>query len=135
MTLVEFYPHIKTTHIALVATSGLLFALRGAAVLAGQCWPMHRALRLTSVTIDTVLLAAGVALWSQLGLHPGRDAWLGAKLVLLVLYIMLGSLALKRASTARVRALALAAAIACYLFMVSVAVAHHPLGALSRWLG
>lgn len=135
MTLVEFYPHIKTTHIALVVTSGLLFALRGAAVLAGHTWPLHGALRLGSVVIDSALLAAGVVLWSLLGLQPVRDPWLGAKLVLLVLYIVLGSLALKRAHTARARALALAAALACYLFMVSVAVAHHPLGALSRWLG
>ena len=134
MTLVEFYPHIKATHVALVATSGLLFALRGTAVLAGQGWPLHGALRLTSVAIDSALLAAGVALWSMLGLQPLRDPWLGAKLLLLLLYIVLGSLALKRARTPRVQSLAFAAAIACYLFMISVALAHHPLGALRHWL-
>jgi uncharacterized membrane protein SirB2 len=47
-----------------------------------------------------------------------------------VLYIALGTLALKRTD-----ALAYAAAIACYLFMVSVALAHHPLGALRAWPG
>ena len=135
MTLAEFYPQIKTAHLALVAASGLLFALRGAAALAGHTWPLHGALRLSSVAIDSALLAAGVVLWSLLGLQPVRNPWLGVKLLLLVLYIVLGSLALKRARTPRGRALAYAAAISCFLFMVSVAMAHHPLGVLSHWLG
>jgi uncharacterized membrane protein SirB2 len=71
------------------------------------------------------LLAAGAALWSLLSLDPLRDAWLGMKLLLLVFYVVLGTLALKRAS-----APAYGAAIACFLFMVSVAIAHHPLGVL-----
>ncbi len=127
---IEFYPHIKLAHMALVAASGALFALRGAAVLAGQAWPLRKSLRLASVAIDTTLLAAGAALWSLLSLDPLRDAWLGMKLLLLVLYVVLGTLALKRA-----RAPAYVAAIACFLFMVSVAVAHHPLGVLRAWLG
>jgi uncharacterized membrane protein SirB2 len=127
---IEFYPHVKLVHVALVAASGTLFALRGAAVLAGQAWPLRPPLRLASVAIDTALLAAGAVLWSLLSLDPLRDAWLGAKLLLLVLYVALGTLALKRA-----RAAAYAAAIACLLFMVSVAVAHHPLGMLRGLLG
>jgi uncharacterized membrane protein SirB2 len=123
--VIEFYPHIKLAHMALVAASGALFALRGAAVLAGQSWPLRRPLRMASVAIDSALLAAGAALWSLLSLDPLRDAWLGMKLLLLVFYVVLGTLALKRAS-----APAYGAAIACFLFMVSVAIAHHPLGVL-----
>ena len=125
MALTEFYPQIKAAHIALVAASGMLFACRGAAVLARQRWPMTPPLRAASVAIDTLLLAAGVTLWTLLALQPLRDAWLGTKLALLVLYVTLGTFALKRS-----RAWAYAAALACYLFMVSVALMHHPLGAL-----
>lgn len=125
MALIEFYPQIKLAHLALVTASGVLFACRGAAALARQHWPMTPPLRLTSIVIDTLLLAAGVTLWALLSLQPLRDAWLGTKLALLVLYVMLGTVALKRR-----RAWAYAAALACYLFMVSVALAHHPLGAL-----
>jgi uncharacterized membrane protein SirB2 len=100
MTLAEYYPHIKTAHVALVSASGLLFAVRGAAVLARHAWPLRGALRVTSVAIDSALLAAGVALWSLLALQPLRDPWLGTKLLLLLLYIALGSLALKRALSA-----------------------------------
>lgn len=130
LALAEFYPDIKLVHMTLVTASGTLFALRGAAVLAGHTWPMRKSLRLASVAIDTTLLAAGAALWSLLSLHPVRDGWLGMKLLLLVIYIVLGTLALKRH-----RAGAFAAAIACFLFMVSVALAHHPLGALRVLLG
>ena len=125
MTLAEFYPQIKQLHVALVLASGALFALRGGALLAARTWPMRRSLCTLSVVIDTLLLAAGVTLWSLLSLHPLRDTWLGTKLVLLVLYIMLGTLALKRS-----QAWAFAAAIACYGFMISVALTRHPLGAL-----
>lgn len=129
MALIEYYPQIKLAHLALVTASGVLFACRGAATLARQRWPMTAPLRLTSIVIDTLLLAAGVTLWALLSLQPLRDAWLGTKLALLVLYVMLGTVALKRRL-----AWAYAAALACYLFMVSVALAHHPLGAL-RTLG
>lgn len=125
MALIEFYPQIKLAHLALVMASGVLFACRGAATLARQHWPMTPPLRLTSIVIDTLLLTAGVTLWALLSLQPLRDAWLGMKLALLVVYVMLGTVALKRR-----RAWAYAAALACYLFMVSVALAHHPLGAL-----
>ena len=135
MTLAEFYPLIRSVHVALVATSGLLFAVRGIAVLAGQAWPSRTTLRLMSVIIDTALLAAGIALWLLLGLHPVRDAWLATKFLLLAAYIVLGTLALRRARTRGGRAAAFTAALACYLFMVSVAMARHPLGALRPWLG
>lgn len=135
MTLAEFYPLIKSMHVALVVASGLLFASRGIGVLAGQAWPLRTPMRVTSVAIDTALLTAGVALWLLLGLNPVHDAWLGTKLLLLAAYILLGSLALRRARTCRARAVAFCAALACYLFMVSLAMARHPLGALRPWLG
>lgn len=128
MALAEFYLPLKQLHIAMVGVSGLLFAVRGAAVLAGRRWAMRRPWRLASYTIDTVLLIAGACLWAALSLNPARDTWLGTKLVLLLVYIVLGSLALKRARSARGRMAAYLAALALYAFMASVALAHHPLG-------
>jgi uncharacterized membrane protein SirB2 len=92
---------------------------------------MHKPWRRLSYAIDTLLLAAGVTLWALLALNPLHDAWLGTKLALLLLYIGLGSLALKRGRTAAVRRATYAAALAVYLFMATVAVAHHPLGLLA----
>jgi uncharacterized membrane protein SirB2 len=125
----DLYSAIKAAHIGLVTLSGALFAVRGAAALAGQAWPMKPAMRVGSVANDTLLLAAGATLWFLLSLQPLRDAWLGSKLLLLVLYVVLGTLALKRRS-----AWAYVAAIACFGWMVSIALAHHPLGVLKAVL-
>jgi uncharacterized membrane protein SirB2 len=123
---------IRQAHLALVVLSGTLFALRGLGVLAGARWPLHRALRIGSVVIDTLLLAAGVALWSMLQLNPMRETWLGAKLGLLVLYIMLGRWALKRAGATAARAALFIAALTVFATMVSIGWTRHPLG-LWRW--
>lgn len=129
-----WYPQLKAAHIGLVMASGLLFALRGALVLAGQGWAMARPWRMLSYGIDTALLTAGVTLWAGLSLNPVSSHWLGAKLLLLLLYIVLGSLALKRARSGGGRLASYLGALGVYLFMVSVALAHQPLGVLQGWM-
>ena len=66
--------------------------------------------------------------WALLRFHPWHDSWLGAKLVLLVVYIVLGSFALKRAPTQAAKAAFFLAALACVAFMASIALNHDPLG-------
>lgn len=131
MAPIDLHPTLKLAHVALVTASGLLFALRGAAVQAGAAWAMRRPWRLLSVVIDTLLLTAGATLWWLLGLHPVRDPWLGTKLALLLLYIVLGSLAMKRGRTPAVRRASYAAALATYLFIATVALRHQPLGLMA----
>jgi uncharacterized membrane protein SirB2 len=128
LDVTAWYSHLKTAHISLVVMSGVLFASRGSLVLAGRGWVMARPWRLLSYGIDSLLLAAGVTLWAVLSLNPVASPWLGVKLILLVLYIVLGSLALKRAPTPALQRASYAGALGVYLFMVSVALAHHPLG-------
>ncbi|WP_295361998.1 SirB2 family protein [Arenimonas sp.] len=128
--MIEFYFQIKLVHIASVLASGGLFAVRGALVLAGVKWANHALLRYTSYTIDTVLLTAALMLLTALKLNPFVVPWLSVKLALLVVYVVLGSLALKRARTRRARALFYAAALGTFGFMYFVARTHHPLGIL-----
>lgn len=126
--LLQHYALLKQVHVGLVAISVLLFAARGLGVLLQARWPMARPARRGSVVIDTLLLAAGVALWSVRGWHPAADGWLHAKLALLLAYIVVGSVALKRGRTPRVRALAFGVALALFAAILGVALAHHPLG-------
>lgn len=133
MTLLDLYPDVRSAHIALVAISGALFFSRGIAVMTGAAWAMQPAVRRMSVLIDTALLAAALLLLYMLQLNPWAVGWLGTKMGLLLVYIVLGSFALKRARTARVRWVCFVAALLCLGFMVSVAVAHSPLG-LFTWL-
>jgi uncharacterized membrane protein SirB2 len=135
MALIDFHLPLRHLHVALVSASVGLFALRGGAVLAGHRWPTAQPLRLSSMALDTLLLAAGVTLWAMLGLDPRRDAWLAAKLALLLAYIVLGSLALRRAPGRSAKAGCYVAALACAAWMVSIALAHHPLGLLRPLAG
>lgn len=128
--MIEFYLQIKSVHVAMVIASGLLFALRGAAVLAGARWAMAAPLRYLSYAIDTTLLTAALMLLTALKLNPFVVPWLAVKLTLLVVYVVLGSLALKRARSRRARAAYYVAALATFGFMYFVARAHHPLGLL-----
>lgn len=128
--MIEFYPEIKWVHIASVLASGALFALRGLLHLAGSALANHAAVRMLSYTIDTVLLTAALMLSTLLRQYPFVHGWLTVKVLLLVVYIVLGSFALKRARTRRGRAIAYVAALAVFAFIVSVARAHHPLGLL-----
>ena len=122
------YPWLKPLHITLVTMSVALFAARGLGVLAGQAWPMAGWARGLAPVIDSLLLLAGGTLWWLLQFNPTQDHWLLAKLVLLVVYIVLGTLALKRAPTHAAKSLCYALALAVVGFMVGIALAHHPLG-------
>ena len=127
----EFYPHIKWVHVAAVLASGALFMLRGLALHIGARWPMAAPLRYLSYTIDTVLLTTALMLTTILHQYPFVNGWLTVKVVLLVLYVLLGSYALKRGRTRAVRIACWLAALAVYGLIISVARAHHPLGFLA----
>lgn len=132
--LLAFYPQIKAVHVSSVACSGGLFALRGLGMLAGSSLGMRAPVRYLSYTIDTVLLTSALMLATALQLAPFvNSAWLSAKVLLLLVYVVLGSLALKRAPTPRLRALCFAAALAVYGFIISIALTHNPWGVLSLW--
>lgn len=122
---------LRTLHITLVIASGSLFAMRGIALLAGARWARLLPVRVASVVLDTALLAAGVALAWTLRLNPLAVPWLGTKLALLVLYVLLGTAAFRRAGSAGAGLAWFVAALACFGFMVTVARARHPLGAFA----
>ncbi len=127
-TIARVYPLALHAHIAFVIASVTLFAARGFGVLVGQAWPMRQVWRGVSVWVDVALLSAGGTLWYLLQFNPWHDHWLGAKLVLLVVYIGLGSYALKRAPTRATKAAFFVAALSCVAFMASIALSHNALG-------
>ena len=126
--MIEFYLPIKSVHVAAVLASGGLFAWRGGLVLAGIRWAMSAPLRYLSYTIDTVLLTAALMLATLLPGAVFANGWLAVKLTLLVVYVALGSFALKRGRSQRTRALCFVAALTVYAFMYSVARTYQPLG-------
>ena len=133
--MIEYYAAIKLLHVASVFASGILFALRGFAVQLQAGWPMRAPWRYLSYAIDTVLLAAAVLLTIILHQYPFVQSWLTAKLLLLVVYIVLGSFALKRARGAGLRLACFLAALLTFAAIIAVARSHDPLGFLRPFFG
>jgi uncharacterized membrane protein SirB2 len=122
------YLIVKYIHVGSVILSFALFLLRGALTFADAGWRKHALLRVGPHVVDTVLLASALTLSWLLRQYPFVHAWLTVKVIALIAYIVLGSLALKRAPTMRSRAVFFGLAVLTFLFIVSVARAHHPLG-------
>ena len=130
--MIEFYPQIKLVHVVAVVASGSLFLLRGLVLQAGARgrWAMSAPLRYLSYSVDTVLLTAALMLVTILPAAIYTNGWLAAKLSLLVVYIGLGTFALKRGRTRRTRLACFVAALAVYGAMLAIARTHDPLGPL-----
>lgn len=130
--MIEFYQQIKWVHVAAVLASGLIFVIRGLLVQTGKPrLAMLAPVRYLSYSIDTVLLTAALMLLTILPTAMFANGWLATKLVLLVVYVGLGTVALKRGRTPRVRTICYVAALVVYTTMISIARAHHPLGWLA----
>ena len=133
--MIEFYPQIKQAHIGFALASGAIFALRGAGVLAGMRWPHWLAVRWTSYTVDTALLTAAMMLLTILPGAMFSNGWLTAKLLLLVLYVVLGMFAIKRGRTRLAKAGFYVAALLTFAMIYSIARAHSPWGFLHGLVG
>ena len=62
------------------------------------------------------------------------NGWLTTKLIVLVVYIILGTFALKRGRTPVVRRICYVGALLAYLAIIGIAIAHQPLGWLYFWM-
>jgi uncharacterized membrane protein SirB2 len=60
------------------------------------------------------------------------NGWLTTKLLLVVVYVLLGTFALRRGRTPRGRGICYLAALLAFGTVVGIAMAHHPLGWLLR---
>lgn len=125
------YDLIKLLHQTAVTLSLTGFIARGLGSLRGDAWVQHRLVRVLPQVVDTVLLASGLTLAWLLKAAPHRTPWLAAKLVAVVLYIVLGTLAMRPGRPVALRWAAFAAALVTAGWIVSVAVSKQPLGFLS----
>ncbi len=115
------YGAIKHLHIACVLLSGSLFLLRGIWMLCDSSLLQQRWVKIAPHLIDTVLLTSAIVMVVWSGQYPFVQNWLTAKVVALVTYIVLGTIALKRGKTKAVRVCAFIAALAVFAYIGSVA--------------
>jgi uncharacterized membrane protein SirB2 len=122
------YHLTKFVHELCALTSFTLFAVRGVWMLRDSPQLSRRWVKILPHAIDTLLLGSAIALTLMLHQYPLTDAWLSAKVVGLLVYIGLGLVALRYGRTWGVRAAAWIGALAVFLYIVSVALRHDPLG-------
>ncbi len=148
------YLALKHLHMTCVALSGGGFFLRGLLMLRASPWLASRPARVLPHLVDSLLLASALTLAVWSGQYPFVQGWLTAKVLGLLVYIGLGSVALraplseqvstykavdvgrnlfrhlylKRGRSRRVRLAAGLAALAVFGYIVSVALTKNPAG-------
>ncbi len=115
------YFAIRYLHIACAALSGSLFLVRGIWMLRDSAMLKRRWVRITPHIVDSVLLVSALIMVFLSGQYPFVQGWLTAKVLALLAYIVLGTIALKRGRNKTVRVCAFIAAIAVFAYIVSVA--------------
>jgi uncharacterized membrane protein SirB2 len=121
MSASEAYPVVWALHVGCAALSIAGFGARGALMLADSPWLRARFVRIAPHVVDTVLLASAVWLAWFLGQVPFVNAWITAKVLALLAYVVLGAIALKRGRTRTIRSAAFAGALAAAAYIVAVA--------------
>lgn len=127
------YAALKLVHVSAVVLSGVGFVIRYGVSVTRRV-PTGALVRVAPHVVDTVLLGSALALAWVGGFNPLRVPWLEAKLAGLAIYIVLGTIALRRGRTRRTRAAAFAAALIAYAYIVTVALTKSPLGPLAGGL-
>lgn len=123
----SFYLFVKYVHVGCVLLSLAGFAARGALMLRGSPLLQARFVRVAPHVVDTLLLASALWLAWMMQQYPFVHGWLTAKVLGLLAYIILGSIALRRGHTRAVRLAALAGALLAAGYVVAVALTKNPL--------
>ena len=121
------YDPVKTIHIGAVILSFSLFFVRGLWMIAESPRLNQRWVRVVPHVIDTILLISAIALSVLIAQYPFVQDWLTAKVVLLVIYIGLGTIALRRGKTKAIRVGTWIAAILVFATIVLIAIHKTPI--------
>ncbi|MEL7186315.1 MAG: SirB2 family protein [Pseudomonadota bacterium] len=111
------------------------FILRGYWMMSGSQLLQHRLTKILPHVVDTVFLLAGIALVWMLSMNVLTQPWLLAKIVGLIVYIVLGTIAIKRGRTKEIRIMAFTGALAVYAWVAGVAIAKSPASWLAMFAG
>ncbi len=122
---------LKNVHLVTVVLTISFFVIRGVWMLRGSAMLQRRWVRTAPHVNDTILLLSAIALAIRLGQYPFVHDWLTAKVLALLAYIILGSVAIRRGRTRQIRIVAWLGALLVFGYIVSVAMARSPQGFLA----
>lgn len=115
------YTTLKLVHMTAATLTICGFILRGFWMLSDSPNLQHPLVRILPHVVDTVFLLAGIGLIVTLHLPVLLPGWLQIKIVALLVYIVLGTIALKRGKTKRIRLTAFVLALLTFAYVVGVA--------------
>ena len=116
------YLLIKMLHTLTAALTICGFVLRGYWMMNGSALLQHKATRIAPHIVDTLFMLSGIALAYVLYASAPVQPWLVPKLAGLAVYVVLGTVALKRGKTRAIRIAAFWGAIVTFAYIVGVAV-------------
>ncbi len=125
------YVLVKYVHVISVTLSVIGFFLRGVLMLREAPLMNARWVKVLPHVNDTILLAAALTLAALSDQYPFVTGWVTAKVFGVMAYIILGALALRDASTKKMRIVCWLASLAVFGWIVSVALTRQPMGFLS----
>lgn len=120
------YLVLKNVHVSLAILSISGFLLRAYWMSQDSPKLKQRVVRVLPHVVDAAFLVSGIGLVLSLQLQLMQSPWLVAKLAALVAYVVLGSIALKRGRTLRIRLIALVFAVLSFAYIVGVAISKSP---------
>ena len=112
---------LKHVHVTCVVLSISGYLVRGVWMLRESPWLQKKWVRVAPHVIDTILLGSAILLAMQIQQYPFVQAWLTAKVLALIAYIVVGVIGLKYGGTKKIRVGAWLGAIAIFLYIVLVA--------------
>ncbi|NLC20794.1 MAG: SirB2 family protein [Halomonadaceae bacterium] len=125
--MLEHYFLIKHLHMTTAIVSIAFFIVRAWWSVREVALLQRRWVRILPHVNDTLLLVLGVMLTVMLSMSPHQHPWLAAKLLGLVVYILLGTVAIKRGRTPLTRGVTAVAAIAVFFYIYGTAITKNPL--------
>ncbi len=115
------YETLLAIHKFTVVMTLSLFLLRGAWRMMDSPMMNKKWVKIVPHINDTLLIAAAIGMLVVAGLNPLQHNWILAKIIALLAYIALGTIAIKRGKTALQRNLAYVGALAVFGYIVAVA--------------
>ena len=109
-------------HVGTVVISISLFFVRGLWMVLESAKLNQRWVNIVPHVSDTILLVSAIILSFSVAQYPFVHGWITAKVILVLVYIGLGMVALKRGKTKRIRITAWIAAVIVFAYMVLIAV-------------
>ena len=117
---------MKNLHMAFAILSITGFVLRGYWMMRSSVLNEHRLTKIAPHVIDTLFLLTGIAMVVNLQLAVLQNDWLLAKFAGLLVYIVLGAIAMRRGRKLKIRLVAFAGALLAFTYILNPAITKSP---------